>query len=75
MTFENKSKLELKVSGMTCGHCEAKIETAVKQLPGVKKVAASRTKQKVTIELDKTEEFDLQKIKEAIESLGYQVTE
>ena len=75
MLFGTKDKIELKVSGMTCGHCEAKIETAVKQLPGVKKVAASRTKQKVAIEPDNTEELDLQKIKTAIETLGYQVTE
>ncbi|MGH8005290.1 MAG: heavy-metal-associated domain-containing protein [Limisphaerales bacterium] len=75
MFFKTKDKIELKVAGMTCGHCEAKVETAVKQLPDVKKVTASRTKETVTIEPEKAAALDLQKVKEAIQSLGYQVTE
>ncbi len=75
MIFGNKSKLELKVTGMTCGHCEAKVQEAVAKLPGIKKVTASRTKETVTIETDKPEMLDPRKIKETIESLGYQVTE
>jgi copper ion binding protein len=75
MIFGNKDKIELKVTGMTCGHCEAKIEEAVSKLPGVKKVTASRTSQKVTLETDKPETLDLKKIKATIESLGYQAAE
>ena len=75
MFFGTKDKIELKVTGMTCGHCEAKIQEAVAKLPGVKKVTASRTSQTVTIEADKPEALELPKIKETIESLGYQVTE
>ncbi len=75
MFFKTKDKIELKVVGMTCGHCEAKIQEALSKLPGVKKVTASRTKETVTIEADKSEALDLQKIKETIELLGYQVTE
>jgi copper chaperone len=70
-----KDKIELKVSGMTCGHCEAKLEKAISQLSGIKKVTASRTNGMVTVEPDKSETLDLQKIKEAIQALGYQVTE
>lgn len=60
---------------MSCGHCEAKIQETVAKLPGVKKATASRTSQTVTIELDKPEALDLQKIKETLESLGYQAAE
>ena len=75
MLFGSKEKIELKVTGMTCGHCEAKVQQAVSKLPGVKKVTASRTNGTVTIEPDKSESLNRQAIKEAIESLGYQVTE
>lgn len=75
MTFGTKDKIELKVAGMTCGHCEAKVQQAVSQLPGVKKVTASRTNGTVTIEPDKSESLNRQAVKETIESLGYQITE
>ncbi|HEU4437332.1 MAG TPA: cation transporter [candidate division Zixibacteria bacterium] len=74
MLFGSKEKIELKVTGMTCGHCEAKIQQAVSQLPGVKKVTASRTNGTVTIEPE-SDTLNLQTVKEAIESLGYQVAE
>lgn len=75
MLFGSKEKIELKVAGMTCGHCEAKVQQAVSQLPGVKKVTASRTNGTVTIEPEKSAALNLQTVKETIESLGYQVTE
>ena len=75
MFFGAKDKVKLKVSGMTCGHCEAKIQQAVSKLPDVKKVTASRMKQTVIVESDKPDTLDLQKIKETIEALGYQITE
>lgn len=75
MFFGTKDKIELKVTGMTCGHCEAKIQEAVSKLPGVKKVTASRTSQTVTIQPDKSESLNLRTVKETIESLGYLITE
>ncbi|HXF49822.1 MAG TPA: heavy metal-associated domain-containing protein [Verrucomicrobiae bacterium] len=74
MLFGSKEKIELKVAGMTCGHCEAKVQQAVSQLPGVRKVTASRTNGTVTVESDKSDTLNLQSVKEAIESLGYQIT-
>jgi copper chaperone CopZ len=29
------AKLMLKVTGMTCGHCQKRVETALAQVPGV----------------------------------------
>ncbi len=75
MLFGTKDKIELKVTGMTCGHCEAKLEKSISQLPGVRKTTASRVKERVTVEPDPSEILDLEKIKEAIEVLGYKVTE
>ena len=74
MLFGTKEKIEIKVTGMSCGHCEAKIQEAVSKLPGVKKVAASRMNGTVTIKSEPNT-LNLQTVKEAIESLGYQLTE
>jgi len=75
MLFGRKEKIELKVAGMTCGHCELKVKQAVEHLPGVKGVSASFAEEKVTIEPDKSGTFNRQEIKEVIASLGYQVVE
>lgn len=75
MLFGTRDKIEIKVAGMTCGHCEAKIQEALARLPGVKKVTASRASQTVTIEPEKAGSLDLQKAKEAIQTLGYSVIE
>ncbi len=75
MLFGRKEKIELKVTGMTCGHCELKVKQALGHLPGVKGVSASFAEEKVTIEPDKSGTFDRQEIKEVIASLGYQVVE
>ena len=73
MFFGTRDKIELKVAGMTCGHCEAKVEQALRQRPGIKKVSASRSREKVTIETDKSGLVDWLEVKETIEALGYQV--
>lgn len=75
MLFGTEDKIELKVGGMTCGHCEAKIQKAVKTVPGVKDVRASMADETVTIIPEKGHPVDLEKVKEAIISLGYQVLE
>lgn len=60
-----------RVDGMTCGGCEAGVKTALKKLDGVHEVEASYTKgnTRVTYEPAKIEP---EKIKAAIEQLGYQ---
>ncbi len=75
MPFGTKGKIELKVTGMTCGHCEAKIEQVVKGLPGVKKVRASRTKGLVSIVPEKSGPVDLEQVKQAVNGLGYEALE
>lgn len=62
----------LGVNGMACGHCEAAIQHAVRQLPGILKVKASRRKKQVTIDFDENN-VQLAEIKSAIAATGYTV--
>lgn len=75
MFFGTKEKIELKVAGMTCGHCETRVKQAVGSLPGVKRVFASFAEGKVTIEPDQSGTIDRQQAKEMIAALGYQVVD
>lgn len=65
-------KIALRVSGMTCGHCEKRITEAVKRLKGIRSVAASFPKKRVEIayDMDKVTESA---IRAAIEQEGYRV--
>jgi copper ion binding protein len=67
-----KIKLTLNVSGMTCRHCEQRINQSVGRLAGVMSVVASFPHKRVTV----TYNADLlkeQKIRDAIEKEGYHV--
>lgn len=45
-------KIVLHVEGMVCGHCEIAVKDAVRKLPGIKKVNASKRKKEVIAEYD-----------------------
>lgn len=62
----------LKVSGMSCSHCERAINEAVYKLDGVKEAIANAGAKTVTVTFD-DESVTLQKIKETIEEEGYDV--
>ncbi|MBR0306180.1 MAG: heavy metal translocating P-type ATPase [Lachnospiraceae bacterium] len=61
----------LKVKGMMCPHCEARVKKVVEKIPGVESAVASHTEGTVVITM--TEEVDLAVIKEAIEDQDYKV--
>lgn len=65
-------KIVLHVEGMVCGHCEIAIMDAVRKLPGIKKVKASRRKKQVTAEYDPSLATP-DGIMTAIGSTGYRV--
>lgn len=67
-------KILLPVEGMTCGHCESAIQDAVRKLPGIKKVKASKHKKEAAVEYDPSLTSPEQ-IKKAINDTGYQVKE
>ena len=61
----------LPVSGMSCEHCAAQIETGLAKLPGVEQVHADNGAAAVSFVLDT--EGDLAAVKETIEDLGFEV--
>ncbi|GHU78072.1 copper chaperone CopZ [Clostridia bacterium] len=65
-------KLTLRIEGMSCGHCEIAIQDAVRKLPGIKKVKASKRKGEVVTEYDSGAVSSAQIIT-AINDTGYRI--
>lgn len=60
--------IELKVTGMTCGHCEKAVDKALAGLPGVARVVkVSREEERIVVEGD----AEVQALVAAIEEEGY----
>ena len=60
--------IELKVTGMTCGHCENAVNKALGDVPGVVRVVkVSRDEERVTVEGN----AELHALIAAIEEEGY----
>ena len=57
------------ILGMTCHHCEMKIENSLKELKGVKKVKAS-FKEKI-VEITYDDNFNKEEAKKVVDDLGY----
>ena len=53
---------------MTCNHCKASVENGLSKIPNVSQVVADPDKNKVVIEADSIDEFN---IRETVEGLGY----
>ncbi|RSK26678.1 copper chaperone [Bacillus sp. HMF5848] len=65
-------KTTLNVSGMTCGHCEKAVKTALSNLEGVASVNVSLQAGTVEVEYD-TAKVSVQSLKDAVEDQGYDV--
>ncbi len=63
----------LNVEGMSCMHCVKKVETALKDVKGVKSVNVSLENKKAEVTLK--EDVDLSVLKKAVEDAGYEVKE
>ena len=59
---------ELKVAGMSCPRCEAKIKKYLEEIQGVESVGASAEKGLVSVHYD-DQEVDLQVISDTIEGI------
>lgn len=57
------------VEGMSCNHCKANVERSIKGVEGVKDAVVDLESKLVKIE---AENLDLEKIKKAVEKIGYQ---
>ena len=64
--------LKLRVHGMTCGGCENAVKFTLMQLRGIEAVVASHGEKSVDVRYD-SGEVTPDRIKRAIEELGYQV--
>lgn len=64
--------ITLCVEGMACGQCEITVQDAVRKLPGIKKVKASRRKKEALVEYD-PEQVGPEQIRQAIQGTGYRV--
>jgi copper chaperone len=65
-------KLQLTVTGMTCGGCENAVRRTLQQVPGVREVTASHQANEVAVTFDETI-VTPQTIRDRIEALGYEV--
>ena len=67
-----RSDVVLKVSGMACDHCKKTVEEGLEGIDGVMRVLANVDEGKVEVSFDHTK-IQIDKIKAAIEDLGYDV--
>lgn len=63
--------VELKVQGMTCDHCKASVEKAMKEIDGVQSAEVNLDKGTVTVTYD-PEKVDFDHFTEAIDDAGYE---
>ena len=68
---ENIMKVELKIEGMMCGHCEAHVKQALEAVDGVKEALVSH--ESGTAEVTLEHEVDRALLKNAVENAGYNV--
>lgn len=69
--FGKSGSAEFTVPDMNCGHCEAKVTTAIETLPNIKKVKATSSDKKLVIEFKGDEGPDLATVNGVLEPAGY----
>lgn len=72
MLFGRTETIELRVEGMTCGHCEQAVKRALEALPGVKEAQVSAAKGVATVKAEPGR-FDRDRAAKAIEEAGYKL--
>jgi copper chaperone len=65
--------LELKVTGMTCGHCEMHVKEALESVPGVVKAQADRNKNSATVVLNNPS-VNTDDLIKAVQETGYEAS-
>ena len=69
---DKKMEKEMKIEGMMCGHCEARVKKALEAVDGVKEAIVSHEKKNAIVTLEKEIANDV--LKEAVEAQDYEVT-
>lgn len=75
--METKNKLDiltLPIEGMTCASCVLRVEKALKKVDGVHDAVVNLATEQAQVKID-PEKVDIQKLKEAVEKVGYSVIE
>lgn len=65
-------KKEIRIEGMSCGHCVKHVEAALQEIPGVSGVQVDLQGKKAFVET--TDTVTDAQLKEAVEEAGYEVT-
>lgn len=65
-------KLTLKIEGMTCGHCEARVTKALEEVAGVTNAKVSLEEGTATVEFENGKVTEDTLI-DAVEEVGYEV--
>ena len=71
--FKNDEKKFLKVEGMSCGHCKAAVEKALKSVDGVKNAVVDLENK--TAEVTLKDDVSNEVLSKAVTDAGYEVTE
>lgn len=66
-------KVQIFIEGMTCGHCSARVEKALKAVEGVAAAKVDLANKNATVELSSSVADST--LKEAVEDAGYDVTD
>lgn len=68
---EKTMEITLKIEGMMCPHCEARVKSVLEEIDGVLEVTPSHTEKNAVIRLSK--EVDISLLKQTVEVQGYKV--
>jgi P-type Cu+ transporter len=74
LNVEQREKVSLEITGMTCASCSARIEKGLAKLPGVLKVNVNFAAEKAAVEYDPSR-VDQAKMADLVKDLGYGVRE
>ncbi len=70
--FDSAAKAEIKISGMMCAHCVARVEKSLKDLDGVKEVKVDLETGKASVKYD-PKKLEPSKLEDAVKEAGYDV--
>lgn len=67
---EKFKKIEIKISGMTCASCSARVERVVKKIEGIKEISVNLATEKAFVEFN-IDKLSINDVTGAIEKAGY----
>lgn len=65
------TKATIKITGMTCGSCVARVESALRRTPGVREAAVNFANERASVTYDELA-VNLDTLREAVERAGYE---